>query len=84
MAISFFKENRDNHLNPKDQMKKIQSLGIQMHKNKVIERKEALSKLYYKNALDVFLSNGFKKIEEQDHITTFTKQIEDYLNVIRA
>ena len=84
VAITFFQEHPDNSLPPKDRIKKIQVLGAQMYKNKVIERKEALSKPYYDNAVDVFLSNGFKKLDEQDKIIGCLKEIEHYLSVIRA
>ncbi len=42
----------------KDHIKKIQNLGSRMYKRNEISRKEALSKINYKNAVTYFTSNG--------------------------
>ena len=84
VVINFFRENPNNSLSPKDRIKKIQAIGNRMYKNKEIERKEALSKSYYDNAVDVFISNGYKKSDKLEKITNCQKELECHLNVLRA
>jgi len=61
----------------KDYIKKIQGLGNRMYKRKEIERKEALSKINYKNAVTFFTKHGLAEAEENKD------QIEFYADVIR-
>lgn len=69
-------------LKSKDRLKKIQSMGQRMYKGKEIQRREALSKIYYQNALDVFLAKGIKGSEDAEKSEVFSKKIETYLNVM--
>jgi len=84
ITLNFFRESPDNSISPKDRLKKIESMGIRMYKNKAVERKEALSKINYINAVDFFLSNGVKKADPIERIDTYAKKIQNYLNVLRT
>ena len=59
----------------KDRLKKIESMGNRMYKKEEIERKEALSKVYYKNAADYFLSRDIAGSEDTAQIDFFEERI---------
>ena len=60
-------------------MKKIQSLGSRMYKRKEVERKEALSKINYKNAVLFFTSHGVTEPEKNaDQIEFYSEIMEKY------
>ena len=84
ITINFFMEYSDNSINPKENLKKIEAIGAQMYKTKAVERKEALSKINYSNAVDFFLSNGIAKQGQSEKIDMYAKEIQDYLHVLRV
>jgi len=68
--------------NTKDILKKIQVTGNSMYKKREIERKEALSKINYKNAVDYFITHGVKSSQDTEKIEHYTKAIQRYLNYL--
>ncbi len=67
----------------KDQIKKIHAKGSKLYKGKVIQLKESLSHITYKNAAGYFSKNGIKGSE--DHIQIeYYKQIIDRLILLIA
>ncbi|MBC8198781.1 MAG: 1-acyl-sn-glycerol-3-phosphate acyltransferase [Desulfobacterales bacterium] len=68
--------------NTKDVLKKIQATGNRMYKKREIERKEALSKINYKNAVDYFITHGVKSSQDTEKIEYYTKAIQRYLNYL--
>ena len=68
--------------NTKDILKKIQATGNRMYKKREIERKEALSKINYKNAVDYFITHGVKSSHDTEKIEYYTKAIQRYLNYL--
>ncbi|MEA3428910.1 MAG: 1-acyl-sn-glycerol-3-phosphate acyltransferase, partial [Thermodesulfobacteriota bacterium] len=66
----------------KDALKKIQATGNRMYKKREIERKEALSKINYKNAVDYFITHGVKSSHDTEKIEYYTKAIQRYLNCL--
>jgi glycerol-3-phosphate O-acyltransferase len=64
----------------KERLKKIEIRGNRMFKGKEIERKEALSKVTYQNAIDYFHSHGVKGADNTDKIAVFNQSINRYLN----
>ncbi|MDX9788287.1 MAG: 1-acyl-sn-glycerol-3-phosphate acyltransferase [Desulfobacterales bacterium] len=81
VVLSFLKANSKNAMKPKDRLKKIQTLGQRMYKGKEIERREALSRIYYENALDAYNAEGIKGGENTEEISTFAEKIRRYLDV---
>ena len=78
IVLNFYmKYTRKSIFETKDYIKKIQSLGNRMYKRKEVERKEALSKVNYKNAVTFFTSHGLTEAEKDKD------QIEFYSEVIR-
>jgi glycerol-3-phosphate O-acyltransferase len=72
----------DNDIDAKERIKKIQTIGNRMYKNLEIERKEALSKVYYSNAIDFFNNKGIKSSEETDKIKFYEDAIQKYLSFL--
>ncbi|PIP35180.1 MAG: glycerol-3-phosphate acyltransferase [Desulfobacterales bacterium CG07_land_8_20_14_0_80_52_14] len=78
VVLDFFEKSPKNGLSPKDRLRKIQARGNRMYKLKQIERKESLSKIYYQNAVDFFLSQGIKGLEDEEKITFYSDMIKRY------
>ena len=53
-----------------------------MYKKKKILRKEALSKIYFKNAETFFMKNGVRGSEDEEKINYYSRAIETYLNCL--
>ena len=72
----------NNSANTKDILKKIQATGNRMYRKREIERKEALSKINYQNAVDYFIAHGVKSSQDSEKIEYYTKAIQRYLNCL--
>lgn len=82
IVLNFFIRQPPKELSPKDRLKKVQSRGNRMYKRRLIERPEALSKIYYVNALDYFSSRGIKSAEDTEKIEYYSETIQRYLNLL--
>ena len=51
-----------------------------MYKRKEVERKEALSKINYQNAIDYFVAHGIKGSDDTEKIEYYSETIQKYLN----
>lgn len=80
IVLNFYmKYTKKSIFDTKDYIKKIQSLGSRMYKRKEVERKEALSKVNYKNAVTFFTSHGLTESEkDKDQIEFYTEVIQKY------
>ncbi len=80
IVLNFYRKyTKKSIFDTKDYMKKIQSLGNRMYKRKEVERKEALSKVNYKNAVTFFTSHGLTEAEkDKDQIEFYSKVIQNY------
>ncbi len=84
VALSFFVHSAKEPLKPKDRLKKVQSRGSKMYKAKEIERKEALSKINYQNALDFFSAQGIRSSEDMDKIEPYLGMLQRYLEIMSS
>ncbi len=82
IVLNFFLRQPPKDMSPKDRLKKVQSRGNRMYKRRLIERPEALSKIYYVNALDYFSSQGIKSAEDTEKIDYYSEKIQKYLNLL--
>jgi glycerol-3-phosphate O-acyltransferase len=82
VTLDFFKRYHHNGISPKDQLRKIQTRGNRMYKLNEIANKESLSKIYYQNAVDFFLSQGIKSSDDQEKIEVFRNRIANYLRLL--
>jgi len=82
VVLNYFMKTSQNESDAKERIKKIQTLGSRMYKNHEIERIEALSKVYYSNAIDLFNNKGIKSSEEMDKIKFYEDAIQRYLSFL--
>jgi glycerol-3-phosphate O-acyltransferase len=83
IVLSYYKRNPQNSAKPKDRLKKIAARGNRMYKRKEIDRKEALSKVSYQNAVDFFTSQGIKGSDDTEKIELYTEAIQKSLQHLR-
>ena len=74
-ALLYFEKYQADKHQPKDRIKKIHSIGSKLYKSKMIQYKESLSQINYKNAANYFIQNGVAGSD--DHV-----QIEYYKNIL--
>jgi len=82
VVLNYFMKTSQNEADAKERIKKIQSIGNRMYKRNRIERNEALSKVYYTNAIDFFNNKGIKSSEETDKIKFYEDAIQKYLSFL--
>jgi glycerol-3-phosphate O-acyltransferase len=69
-------------LDKKERLKKVQTLGSRMFKEKAVGRIEALSKINYVNAVDYFNYHGIKNAEAQEKIQMYAEKVQNYLGYL--
>ena len=82
IVLNFFIRVPAKEISPKDRIRKVQSRGNRMYKRRLVDRPEALSKIYYMNALDYFSSHGIKSAEDSEKIEFYSETIQRYLNLL--
>ena len=76
--------NPQESVKAKDRLNKIAARGNRMYKRKEIERKEALSKVSYQNAVEFFTSKGIKGSEDSEKIEMYADAIQKALKFIQS
>jgi glycerol-3-phosphate O-acyltransferase len=84
VVLHFLRTNRKEKLEIKDKLKKIQSLGLQMVKNREIDLVESVSKVNYANGLSYFSAKGCRDHEDGARITRFETTIQADLNLLES
>jgi glycerol-3-phosphate O-acyltransferase len=79
IVLNYFMRNPQNSVKSKDHLKKITNRGNRMYKRKEVERKEALSKVSYQNAVEMFTSRGIKGTEDTEKIKIYAGAIQNAL-----
>ncbi|CAN2041197.1 glycerol-3-phosphate O-acyltransferase [Candidatus Magnetomoraceae bacterium gMMP-15] len=82
IALNVFMEHERKALNAKERIKKIQTIGNLMYKNKEITRKESLSKITCQNASDYFKAHGIRGSENKEKIEFYSSEIRKYLKAL--
>ncbi len=82
IVLNFFMKTPLNAVKHKDRLKKIADTGNQMFKRKEIERKEALNKVSFNNAITFFTSRGVKGAENKDQIEFPAQAIQKLLRYL--
>jgi glycerol-3-phosphate O-acyltransferase len=80
VVLNFFMHSPQNSMNAKERLKKIETRGNRMYKRHEIDRKEALSKVSYQNAIDFFLSRGVRCSENSDKLAIYKEAITKYMH----
>lgn len=78
VALEYFKTSKKKLVDIKNRLKKIESLGNKMYRNEEIERKEALSKVNYKNAVNFFISRGITGAGDTDQIEAYDEALQKF------
>jgi glycerol-3-phosphate O-acyltransferase len=83
IVLNFYMRNPQNAVEPKDRLKKITARGNRMYKRKEVERKEALSKVTYQNAIEMFSSRGIKGCDDTEKIETYAIAIQNAMKYLQ-
>ncbi len=79
IVLNYFMRNPQNSAKSKDHLKKITNRGDRMYTRKEVERREALSRVSYQNAVDLFASQGIKGSEDTEKINHYAGAIQHAL-----
>jgi len=79
IVLNYFMRNPKNAAKSKDHLKKITNRGNRMFKRKEVDSKEALSKVSYQNAIDLFTGKGIKGTEDTEQIKIYAGAIQNAL-----
>jgi glycerol-3-phosphate O-acyltransferase len=83
IVLSHYIRNSQEAIKTKDRLKEIAARGNRMYKRKEVERKEALSKVSYQNAVEFFASKGIKGSEDSAKIEVYAEAIQKALKLIQ-
>ena len=79
IVLNYFRRNPQNGNPLKDKLKKIQTYGNRLYKNKEIDLIESLSKINYMNGINFFTTHNVKGSEDGEGIEFYTETIQNYL-----
>ena len=79
IVLNYFMRNPQKSTKSIDHLKKITNRGDRMYKRKEVERKEALSKVSYQNAVELFTSKGIKGSKDTEKIKIYASAIQNAL-----
>jgi glycerol-3-phosphate O-acyltransferase len=79
IVLNYFMRNPQKSAKTKDHLKKITNRGNRMYKRKEVDRKEALSKVSYQNAVDLFTRRGIRGTEDTEKIKIYAAAIQNAL-----
>ncbi|MDX2446192.1 MAG: 1-acyl-sn-glycerol-3-phosphate acyltransferase [Desulfobacterales bacterium] len=82
IVLNYFRRNPQNGISTRDKVKKIQTYGTRLYKNKEIDLIESLSKINYSNGINFFTTHRVKGSEDGERIEFYTNIIQNYLNRI--
>ena len=83
IVLSFYQRTPRDSVKSKERLKKITARGSRMYKRKEIDRKEALSKVSYQNAVDFFTSKGIKGADDTEKMEPYAQALQKALKQLR-
>ena len=83
IVLNFYMRNPQNKVKAKDRLKKLTARGNRMYKRKEIDRKEALSKVTYQNAVEMFSRRGIKGSDDTEKIEIYSVALQKALKYLR-
>ncbi|UCF94406.1 MAG: glycerol-3-phosphate acyltransferase, partial [Desulfobacterales bacterium] len=84
IVLNFFMRTPPDSHKVKDRLKKIEARGNRMFKRREVERREALSKVSYQNAVDFFTSRGIKDAGNTEQIEFYAAALRQALKCLQA
>jgi glycerol-3-phosphate O-acyltransferase len=82
VVLHYFRKTPREKARGKDRIKKIQSIGSSMLKNKEIDLPESLSKINYQNGISFFSTHKVRGAEDEASIARHETVIRHYLHLI--
>jgi glycerol-3-phosphate O-acyltransferase len=82
IVLRYFRRNPQSGNAVKEKLKKIQTYGNRLYKNKEIDLIESLSKINYMNGINFFTTHNVKGSEDDEKIEFYTDVIQNYLGRI--
>ncbi|MFZ7127406.1 MAG: 1-acyl-sn-glycerol-3-phosphate acyltransferase [Desulfobacterales bacterium] len=79
VALTYFQRYGKDEHDEKERVKKMLSLGTKMWKKGEIERKEALSRVYFSSAAEFFVRSGVRGSEDTEAIARFTEDFRRHM-----
>ena len=80
VVLHYYMKYPQNSIKPKERLKKNETMGNRMYKNREIERKEALSKINFQNAADFFTTHGVKGSDNKEKIEFYYDTLRRYMD----
>ncbi len=84
IVIQHYRAAAGQPMEVKERLKKIEALGNRMFKKEEIDRKESLSRINYKNAVDFFLSRGIGQPGDEETAAAFGDRIRRFLDILAS
>jgi glycerol-3-phosphate O-acyltransferase len=84
IVLNHYMRNPGDAMSSKDRLKKITARGNRMYKRKEVERKEALSKVSYLNAVDLFSYHGIKGADDKEKIEAYANTLQKALKLLQT
>jgi glycerol-3-phosphate O-acyltransferase len=84
IVLNYFMRSPQNSMDPKERLKRIQTMGGRMYKRNEIELKEALSQVNYDNAINYFTTHGVKGSDNKETIEFYADEIQKSLRCLSA
>ncbi len=82
IVLSYFERYAQQANNNKSRLKKLGAIGNRMYKYGEIDRKEAVSKITFNNAVDHFNKNGIKGKDDLEKIQPYKTAINNFLRLL--
>jgi glycerol-3-phosphate O-acyltransferase len=82
IVLSYFERYAQQANNNKSRLKKLGAIGNRMCKYGEIDRKEAVSKITFNNAVDHFNKNGIKGKDDLEKIQPYKTAINNFLRLL--
>jgi glycerol-3-phosphate O-acyltransferase len=79
VVLRYFRQTATDKHDAPQRLKQIQHFGARMYKRQEIVYKEALSKIYFLNAVDYCLKNGISGRDDADRLDALTLRVEEYM-----
>lgn len=82
IVLTYFRDRKKS--GSRDRIKKIEQLGNRMYRKEEVDRKESLSKINYKNAVDYFILRNIGKPGSQQLLDHYTHKLQRYLQLLAS
>ena len=82
ITLRFVSQDAEEPADPEDRLKSIMQMGNRMYRTKEIVRKESLSRVTYKNAMQFFTGRVIRESDNVDALGFYTREIQKYMSLL--